>query len=111
MEGDRLLNDSKVVADTLNTYYTTVADDIGPASSVTEAANGVRDPNPNGINLQFHQVTPAAVHSKLVNLNTKKATGADRIPPKLLVVALMSWQPPCVRLSTSLSPKGLSLTR
>jgi hypothetical protein len=90
LEDNRILNDNKAVAEKLNHYFTTVAEDIGNAASSTDAVHGVHQIDPC---MTFKEVSHEDVLGKLKGLNTKKATGVDRMPPKLLKIGADSVTP------------------
>ena len=107
MENDDILNGNQVVCDTFNQYYIDAAADIGPVSNID-----VTDPyyveniilgyasHPSVINIvdtmnsgshtnkvfTFSTVNVDTVCKHLCNINTKKATGYDMIPPKLVKI-------------------------
>jgi hypothetical protein len=92
LENDRILNKQEEVANTLNRFYTSMAENIGRTSSPQDAASVIMVTP--GTSLSFSEVSSSVVEKKLKSLNTKKATGKDNIPPKLLRCGAEVLAPP-----------------
>jgi hypothetical protein len=108
-DDERILTEPKDVADSMNAFYTNIAAQIGTDTSIPTMADfdTVKDfvdasvdyhsahPSINAIktecnkanNFNFSHVNPDEVHDIISNLNPKKATGADGIPAKALILA------------------------
>ena len=108
-DGSTLLTDPELVADSMNNFYSSIADNIGSDKSLPlsgdynttqEFINDAESyhhnhPSISAIkrecnkanNFSFSHVSPDQVHSIIQDLNTKKATGFDNILAKALKVA------------------------
>ncbi len=96
MENDKVVNEQIAVSNILNNYYVTVAETIGNVDSIDactrledilqahnnhDSVRYIKDNLRNNNEMTFSPVTTVLVYNMLKNLNCKKATGYDRIPP------------------------------
>ncbi len=97
---DELVSDPDIVASMFNDYFTTFTDGIG----ITEEINGISiieinekyKDHPSIIKIEYKysgnvftlkQVSVNNIEKLLSNMNPRKATGFDQLPPKLLRIA------------------------
>ena len=84
--GDATLKDPTSIAEAFNSHFTNVGPNLAQSISHTDI-----DPlsylKPVSSSFSFHEVTNKDVLLLLQNLNSKKATGPDKIPAKLLKLA------------------------
>ena len=94
-EGDRLIVDKAEIPDTFNAYYANVASQFGfndSAHSVDDCIDKYRSHSSINLILANHAPVPfdfqcatvGDIDKRLMSINTKKATGYDNIPGKLL---------------------------
>ena len=91
-ENDNLITDQNKVSQLLNDFYVNIAKNIGiDSGSDTNTSHPsitkIVEQNTNGESnspFNFQHVTPDIVYKHLKNVNPKKATGIDNIPPKIL---------------------------
>ena len=92
-EGGRIITDQKEVAETINNYFINVAVDIEnkikPDNGYVDhpGINNIREHLPQNQNLSFRHINENEEAKILQSLNPKKATGPDKIPPKLIKMA------------------------
>ena len=89
-ESGDLITDPVKVAETMNTFFVTVADNIGTNLEQEDLTN-----HPSILSIknqqlgkpqtfEFGHITTGQIEKIISNLNSKKATGPDQIPLKLL---------------------------
>ena len=89
-EGGRIITDQKEVAETISNYFKNVAVDSGnkikPDCGYGDhpGVKIIREHLPQNQNLSFRHTNKNEVAKILHSLNPKKATGPDKIPPKLI---------------------------
>ena len=88
VENDKILNNTKDVCDTFNTFFVNVANDIGKGIIFDEnshpSISKIKANTQHNTLFEFQPTNVEAI-SKLVNkINVKKATGVDNISSKLL---------------------------
>ena len=92
-EGGRIITDQKEVAETITNYFINVAVDIGnrikPDCGYGDhpGVKIIRGHSPQNQRLSFRHTNENEVTKILHSLNPKKATGPDKIPPKLIKMA------------------------
>lgn len=106
MESDTVENNQDKVSAILNNYFVHIADGIGQPDCITsyETLEDIIDEHYDHASVkrirnemsrrdhtfQFQEVDIDYVYKKLSNLNPKKATGHDQIPPKLIKIGARS---------------------
>ena len=92
-EGVRIITDQKEVAETINNYFINVVVDIGnkikPYNGYVDHPGGkkISEHLPQNQSLSFRHTNENEVAKILHSVNPKKATGRDKIPPKLIKMA------------------------
>ena len=92
MENDCLVSDQKEVCNILNDFNINIAQDIGIHNQSSDPAGthpsiqAIKENNPNEgyENFDFKPISEGQVLKIINSLSSKKATGVDRIPPKIL---------------------------
>ena len=94
-----IVNDQRDVCNLLNDYFVNVTKDIGECDRIQETDKFTDIINTHAMhdsvqyiktnlksktNFSFHLATEDVILKKLLNLNVKKSTGWDNMPPKLL---------------------------
>ena len=109
VEGDKILDDDQEVAEELNSFFenTVSSLDIIENTDILDDASNFSDPvdkaifkykfhpsilaiknkTPNKIVFSFNEVTISDVEKEISNINHKKATTSNSIPPKVLKLA------------------------
>ena len=90
-EGDSLIADQKQVCEKMNTFYVNIAQNIGiendtPVNDKHPSIEKIKE-NANVSNFDFQPVTESQVRKCIKRLDSKKATGVDAIPPKIVKAA------------------------
>ena len=88
MENDKVITDEGNVCEILNDYYVNIAKNIGIENEEDDIAQHqdveyIANNHPQDT-FQFDVVDEVQVYKKLKEINPKKATGPDDIPPKLV---------------------------
>ena len=106
-ENNEIICDKKVVCDTFNQYFATIADGIGSHIDIREktvkeicniyethpSINTIKRNRENNITFSMESVSEGDVLKELQSLNVKKSCGYDHIPAKLLKTASKSLAP------------------
>ena len=94
MENNALISDQKEVCSVLNEFYVNIAKEIGINSQTVDGRNhpsilAIQENSPEEgySSFNFKPVDQELVMKTINKLNTKKATGVDNLPPKILQVA------------------------
>ena len=94
MENNALISDQKEVCSVLNEFYVNIAKEIGINSQTVDGRNhpsllAIQENSPEEgySSFNFKPVDQELVMKTINKLNTKKATGVDNLPPKILKVA------------------------
>ena len=101
MENNALINDQKEVCSVLNEFYVNIAKEIGINSQTVDGRNhpsllAIQENSPEEgySSFNFKPVDQVLVMKTINKLNTKKATGVDNLPPKILKVAAEATSAP-----------------
>ena len=99
-EGDDIITDAKTIASVFNEYFISITNEIGMNEnngnlSADEMLDKYKDhesiksilQNQKENEFNFHLVSPDQMYKLLCQINVKKSTGYDNLPPKLLSVA------------------------
>ena len=111
---DCIISDAEEVAKVFNEYFAGIADDIGFSDPIPDdyiddevfscyVSRYSNHPSVVAINsinsvhgtLSFSSVTSNDIYKLLMNMNTKKSTGYDNIPAKLLKIGAAPWLAYC----------------
>ena len=101
IDGKKIISDDFELAKTFNNHYINTVeinsgfkllritnqskDDLQDQSSAKQSKNVITTSNtPKPIYFSFEPTNPIEVQKRLKNIDTKKATGFDKIPPKLV---------------------------
>ena len=88
-EKGKVVNDNKEICDIFNEFYVNVANDIGKDITFDEHNHSSLDAIHNNVtlpdsNFEFKHVNVGTINKIVNKIGSKKATGADTIPAKLL---------------------------
>ena len=107
MENNALISDQKEVCSVLNEFYVYIAKEIGINSQTVDGRNhpsllAIQENSPEGgySSFNFKPVDQELVMKTINKLNTKRATGVDNLPPKILKVAAEAISAHCQILLT-----------
>lgn len=92
LENDMVVTDTKTICEIFNDFFVNIASDLAQNKSFNKSQNhvSIQAINQNIMNtgtFDFHPVSHHEVYKKLKKLNSKKATGYDQIPPRMLKIA------------------------
>ena len=95
-EGDSLIADQKQVCEKMNTFYVNIAQNIGiendtPVNDKHPSIEKIKE-NANVSNFDFQPVTESQVRKCIKRLDSKKATGVDAMPPKIVKAEPLLYQ-------------------
>ena len=102
MENNCLVSDQTEVCNILNDFYINIAQEIGinnqqaDSSAMHPSIQAIKDNSPFGgyDTFAFKPVSESQVFKIVNSLNSKKATGVDQIPPKILRVGAEALSAP-----------------
>lgn len=113
MEDNLIINENIQVANIMNNYFKDITKDIGDQDelgnydSIRELCGAyekntsvklIRDELSADIEFNFSKVSTSDIYKKLKGLNPKKATGFDKIPPKLIQLGAKQLSLPITNL-------------
>ena len=99
LEKDQITTDALDVSNILNEHYITATQGIGQSDHIEpdshiedivephwnkECINNIVTTMPNRQEFSFSTISQNVIFEKLININCNKATGHDKIPPKLI---------------------------
>ena len=93
LENDRVETDPETICNIFNDFFVDVASKIAPQDVISQSYNdhesikAIKETYTIDQTFNFKPVSQRDVYKKLKNLNPKKATGYDQIPPKLIKLA------------------------
>ena len=107
----KLISEQLKVAERLNTFYINIAENIGINSNVQndETHPSVQKIHANlGLNenFEFNPVTNSAFKKCKKKLDPKKSTGADLIPPKIIIAGSESLTVPIPDMANTIINRG-----
>ena len=102
-ENNAILTKPDEVCNVLNDFYVNIANNIGIKSSVPvnsdhPSVQAIRERHHFAETFEFKPVSTNYIRKQLKNLNPKKATGVDNIPPKILRAGATSLAIPLTKL-------------
>ena len=113
LENDKIISQPQKVSNILNEYYITATQGIGQSDYISygDSLNDIIEPHINADcityisslmsnrkHFSFSTVTTDEIHDRLKTLNTRKATGHDTIPPKLIKLGAKPLSTPITML-------------
>ena len=80
-ENEKIIDDEREVVDLFNNHYVNIVENT---SGITHESSNIMKPPPHLEKFNLPKAQVSEINELLMSLNTKKATGPDSIPPKIV---------------------------
>ena len=123
VENENIISENKEIAEIMNDYFVNITKELNiPEETLCDVDSLIRDPidtiiqtyseHPSILkikesvnfskNFRFDELNQSQIEDEILSLNSKKATGADSIPPKILKHSVHILKSPLTQLFNSM---------